>query len=84
MMMAEDDLMSTRRISAVEMGEIQKALETGVAELTITVTPDVLERIEALVPKMQDTNIQSSELRRAMALRQILMAGLYTLESEFE
>lgn len=82
--MGEDDLMSTRRISAIEMGEIQKALESGVAELTITVTPDVLERIEALVPKMQDTNIQSSELRRAMALRQILMAGLYTLESEFE
>lgn len=82
--MGEDDLMSTRRISAIEMGEIQKALESGVAELTITVTSDVLERIEALVPKMQDTNIQSSELRRAMALRQILMAGLYTLESEFE
>lgn len=82
--MAEDDLMSTRRISALEMGEIQKALESGVIELAITVTPEVLQRIEILVPKMQDSSIQSAELRRGMALRQILMAGLYTLESEFE
>ncbi|QED26992.1 hypothetical protein FRD01_07000 [Microvenator marinus] len=82
--MAEDDLMSTRRISALEMGEIQKALESGVVELAITVTPEVLQRIEILVPKMQDSSIQSAELRRGMALRQILMAGLYTLESEFE
>lgn len=77
-------MMSTRRMSAVEMGEIQKALDEGVLELAITVTPDVIQRVEALVPKIHDQAIQSPEMRRAMALRQIFMAGLYTLESETE
>ena len=80
--MSEDDLKSTRRISAAEMGEIQKVLEPGVLELTITVTPDVMERVEALIPTIHDPAIQSPELRRALALRQIFMAGLYTLETD--
>ncbi len=77
-------MMSTRRMSAVEMGEIQKALEVGVIELAITVTPDVIQRVEALMPKIHDQAIQSPEMRRAMALRQIFMAGLYALESDTE
>lgn len=82
--MNDDDVFSTRRITADELSQLHKALEARTVELGISVTPDVLERIERLLPKMQEDATESDELRRAMALRQIFMTGLYALESEFE
>jgi len=73
---------STRRVSRDEMNALKDMLNTSTAELTIEVTPDVLARIDALMPKMEVEDGSSSALQFAMAVRQIFMAGLYTLERE--
>lgn len=74
---------STRRMSPDEMERVQAALDgTGVEELTVTVTADVLPRISALLTLLETGESGSDELEYAMALRQIFMTGLYTLESE--
>ncbi|MEZ4461666.1 MAG: hypothetical protein R3E66_18470 [bacterium] len=80
----DEDVFSTRRISADELVQLHKALQTGTVDLSVSVTPDVLERIERLLPKIREGDEETPELQRAMALRQIFMTGLYALESEFE
>lgn len=70
-------------MSPDEMERVQAALDgTGVEELTVTVTADVLPRISALLNLLETGESGSDELEYAMALRQIFMTGLYTLESE--
>lgn len=80
----DDDVFSTRRITADQMDQLHKALETRTVDLSISVGGDVLDRIEKLLPMITDSAEQNQDLRRAMAMRQIFMAGLYALESEVD
>jgi len=80
----DDDVFSTRRITADQMDQLHKALESRSVDLSISVGGDVLDRIERLLPMITDASEANQELRRAMAMRQIFMAGLYALESEVE
>jgi hypothetical protein len=80
----DDDVFSTRRITADQMDQLHKALETRTADLSISVGGDVLDRIEKLLPMITDAKEANQDLRRAMAMRQIFMAGLYALESEVD
>lgn len=80
----DDDVFSTRRITADQMDQLHKALETRTVDLSISVGGDVLDRIERLLPMITDATEENQDLRRAMAMRQIFMAGLYALESEVE
>lgn len=80
----DEDVFSTRRITADEMAKIQQALESRVVDYQLSVTADVAERFERLLRKMEEGSEENDELKRAMAIRQVFMAGLYALESEFE
>ena len=74
-------LHQTMKISISELKELQEQLEEeGGPEITIRVTPEILGRVDALVEMMSD----DGDINFQAALRQVFMAGLYTLESEFK
>jgi len=77
----DDDVFSTRRITADQMDQLHRELESRTVDLNISVGGDVLDRIERLLLKISDATEENQDLRRAMAMRQIFMAGLYALES---
>ncbi len=85
-MIDDEDVFSTRKITASEMQELQTQLDSKneMVDITIPVPQDVSDRIEALLPKMQEADGASNQLKYAAALRQILMTGIYALEREFE
>lgn len=76
----DERLNQTLRLSLTEIEHLQRQIDDGGPELTIRVTPDVVARVDALVPKMGS----DGDINFNMALRQIFMAGLYALEGEFE
>lgn len=78
-----EDSGSTRRVTADEMDQLKELLDENTTELTIEVSADVLARIDTLLSKMGVEDGSSGELQFAMGLRQVFMAGLYTLEREF-
>jgi len=80
----DDDVFSTRRITADQMDQLHRELESRTVDLNISVGGDVLDRIERLLLKCTDATEENQDLRRAMAMRQIFMAGLYALESEVD
>ncbi len=80
----DDDVFSTRRITADQMDQLHRELESRTVDLNISVGGDVLDRIERLLPMITDATEENQDLRRAMAMRQIFMAGLYALESEVD
>ncbi len=79
----EYDSDSTRRVSSTEMNHIRELLDQQTVELTVEVTPAVMARIDALLPRLEVEDGSSPELHFAMSIRQIFMTGLYTLEHEF-
>lgn len=80
----KDESGSTRRVSPDEMDQLKELLDQNTVELSIEVTPDVLARIDSLLPKLDVEDGSSAELRFAMSVRQIFMTGLYTLERELD
>lgn len=83
--MSDDDYgsnFSTRRVSLDEMNQLKDMLNQSTTELKIEVTSDVLARIDSLLPKMEVQDGSPESLQFAMAVRQIFMAGLYSLERE--
>lgn len=79
----DDDLMSTQRVSASQMNQLQELLHTNATtEVPIEIARDVMERVDALIPKMDLEDGSPEPLQRAMAVRQIFMTGLYAMESE--
>ena len=84
--MSDDDIFSTRRISPIEMADLQKELKAReeMVDITIPVAPELMRRIETLIPKIEEPDAANEQLKYAAALRQILMTGLHALEREFE
>ena len=76
----DERLHQTLKLSLTEIEELQRQIDDGGPEIVVRVTPEVLARVDALVPKMGD----GGDINFNMALRQIFMAGLYSLEREFE
>ena len=81
--MKDDDVWSTRRMSVDQMAELKQELDKSREhkEIVITVTKEVCERIEKLLPEIM-SGASKKDLEFTAAIRRIFMTGLDALETD--
>lgn len=78
--MSDEDTRSTQKISADQMKQLQNMVEKG-TEITMTVSPEILARIGAILPVIEETEgLDGGSLSVDAGAMRIMLVGLDVLE----